>query len=303
LEQRRKALEEKQRVRRAERLKRIKAEQERVEMQVKKVTQHPRPGHQKSELADQLERERLSPKDPKRQPPRRAEQINGKSGPELTNERALAAQRQKEEARRLMAEAERLKMRLTAEKAKTSNKAVSSSSAPKIKGPTDRKKSTDEKVEAELLNWVSKKQLSTTKIHQPRGKVQLNSDRSQTEPPRKSKLSQAVAQVAKEKHSTTNAAKPPSGKVKEVVRKSALGSETIPTHQSGLSAAAVNQVAKERSAKSVNPNTEKRNSSRLSLAVAAAAQQRPNTTPKKPTKYPAVDEAELEIMNWLQNKK
>jgi len=327
-------------------------------MQVKKVTQHPGPGHQKSELGDQLERERLSPKDPKRKPPIQAEQINGKSGLALTNERALAAQRQREEARRLMAEAERLKMRLTAEKAKTSNKAESSSSAPKMKGLTDRKKSTDEKVEAELLNWVSKKPPSTTKIQQPRGKakalVQSNSDRSETKPPRKSKLSQAVAQVAKEKHSTTNAAKPPSGKVKEVVqqksavgsktksppqssllaavaraakekdastygakspsgnakavvRKSAVRSETIPVPQSGLSAVAVNQVAKERSAKSINPNTGKRNSSRLSLAVAAAAQQRPNTAPKKPTKpkpaIPAVDEAELEIMNWLQNKK
>jgi len=357
LEQRRKALEEKQKARRAERLKRIKAEQERVEMQVKKVTQHPGSGHRKSELADQLERERVSPKDPKREPPRQADQTNGKSGPALTNERALAAQRQKEEARRLMAEAERLKMRLTAEKAKTSNKAVSSSSAPKIKGPTDRKKSTNAKVEAELLNWVSKKQPSTTKIQQPRGKakvlVQSNSDGSETKPPRKSKLSQAVAQVAKEKHSSTNAAKPPSGKAKEVVRKSAVGSETksppqsslsaavaraakekdattkgakspsgkvkavvrksavgsetIPTHQSDFSAAAVTQVAKQRSAKSVNPNIGKKNSSRLSLAVAAAAQQRPNTTPKKPTKSkpvtPAVDEAKLEIMNWLQNKK
>ena len=270
LEQQQKASEEKQRAKRAEQLKRIRAEQEQVEMQVKKVTEHSGSGRKRSEVAEQSERERLPAKEAKKESARRPEQANANRDLTLANERALVAQRQKDEARRLVAEAEQLKKRLTAEKAKASLPSAATKKRNSIESsvPNNQTKSRDEHVEAELMNWVSKK------------------------------------------HSTATKTKPLNGKAKALVQKSSIGSEPTTPRQSKLSAA-VSQVAKERSPQRATPNGAKRNSSRLSLAVAAAAQQRSTTTPQKTPvtpstpklANPAVVDAEMEIMNWLQNKK
>lgn len=153
LEQQRRLLEEQQRIKRAQRLQRIKAEQEKMEMQVKKI--HPGLARPTNEAVEKVKMERSQ---------RLAMEANHTS---------TSSQRQKAEALRLVAEADRLKKRMAAEKSAPGND-----------------------VEAELLNWVSKKHLATAKSGKPKAVAKSSSATGG-----KSRLSMAVAAAAQKKSS------------------------------------------------------------------------------------------------------
>lgn len=210
LEQQHNALEEKQRAQHAERLRRIRAEQERMEIQVKKVTKNSSSeGYHQSELTEQLERERLDAKRANEEAVMRAladQNLYAK------HKQALADQRQKDaETRQLMAETEQLKKRLAMEKAHSSRKALLSSATEESHSSAVSTKiihssSAPEKIEAELLNFTkkaSRRDLCSTehKLHteEVQRLADSNAKREQTMADRRQKDEEACLLMAEAK--------------------------------------------------------------------------------------------------------
>mmetsp|Transcript_32449 Transcript_32449/g.69101 ORF Transcript_32449/g.69101 Transcript_32449/m.69101 type:complete len:222 (+) Transcript_32449:1627-2292(+) len=218
-------------------------------------------------------------------------------------------------------------------------RAAKASGGPKKEKPRD-----DESAEAELLNWVSERRSSgrassigssseTAPAPPPRQSrlsaavAQVAREKHPAAPPRQSRLSAAVAQVAREKRSNVPPAGPPGGRANAAARNAAVGSEGAPPRRSEHPAA-VARVAREkrsvanngdgprsRATAPIDPKAGGRKSSRLSMAVAAASASNvdavrkenrtrpPSGAPVSKSSNPAVDAAELEILNWLQKKK